>query len=380
MHVKGIVLLMLLFLVPSFIAADGLRLDLSDIKITQDTEGGFSLRIRKTPDINSILITESTRDPSLQAAAYGLRNPEYHPVNGNEQRILDGAFLQSEYARYFLLDSSPSPDSVLGAAFHIFIPYVVEYGYPWSRNGELLMHDGTFLNIRTFEKPFADYTGAFVDNPFVIRVVQADPRDTPATLDRSEIPQNNYLADTVEIFQNIARESNGKTIYSDGEDNLIDRIEEILQDQQGRALDLVLVLDTTRSMVNEIISVKQLLTPLLRKYKGTFQRFRVGLVLYRDYNDPDYLTRVINFQPNIDDIQRDLDNIVVDGGNDTPEAVYEALYDAIRMFPWQAASRQVILIGDAPPHARPRGDIDADTVFQAAHSLGVQINTIILPQ
>ena len=50
---------------------------------------------------------------------------------------------------------------------HIYIPEELSYGYPWTRNGKIPVEKGTFINIRSFEKPYADYTGSFADNPFM---------------------------------------------------------------------------------------------------------------------------------------------------------------------------------------------------------------------
>ncbi|MBP5483863.1 MAG: hypothetical protein J6X99_06375, partial [Bacteroidales bacterium] len=52
-------------------------------------------------------------------------------------------------------------------AFHIYIPETIVYGYEWSRNGEITIGKGTFINIRSFEKPYADYTGDYMDSPFM---------------------------------------------------------------------------------------------------------------------------------------------------------------------------------------------------------------------
>jgi len=129
-------LILLLFfcpgsLIPLFSESD-LQLSGPDLRIKQSLEGGYHLWIRKRGDINSVLLTESTADPEKKAHSYTLRNPAHHPVNGDEKRILDGKIMDSGKL-FFLLDSTPEIHEELGRAFHIFIPYVVSYGYPWSR-------------------------------------------------------------------------------------------------------------------------------------------------------------------------------------------------------------------------------------------------------
>ena len=68
------------------------------------------------------------------------------------------------------------------------------------------------------------------------------------------------------------------------------------------------------------------------------------------------------------------------GGRDIPEAVNEALYEGIHEFDWSADSREIILIGDAPPHPRPRGKVTSQMVSDDAEAIGISINSIILPQ
>ena len=75
--------------------------------------------------------------------------------------------MDSEYAKFSLIDSTPEDDFQFGKAFHIYIPQELCFGYPWTRNGKVLVEKGTFINIRSFEKPYADYTGEFADNPFM---------------------------------------------------------------------------------------------------------------------------------------------------------------------------------------------------------------------
>jgi hypothetical protein len=60
--------------------------------------------------------------------------------------------------------------------------------------------------------------------------------------------------------------------------------------------------------------------------------------------------------------------------------VHEALHAAALSFPWAAEERIVILIGDAPPHPRPRGSITKEMVDKAAIEKDLRLNVIILPQ
>ena len=146
---------------------NAMRITANDIKMIEEKNDdgelqGYHLYIRKIKGVESVLLTETTRDPNGKADNYAYRALEYNPINGDEMRILDGKPLVSEGAKYSLIDSTTEKVEGLGDAFHIFIPLTLQFGYEWSRNGIVEIGRGTFINIRTFEKPYADYTGEYM--------------------------------------------------------------------------------------------------------------------------------------------------------------------------------------------------------------------------
>jgi hypothetical protein len=350
-----------------------LELTKDDLRIEQSREGGFNLYIRAKPGLGSVLITESTEDPAKKESSYAFRNPAYHPVNGDEKRILNGKFLDAQkQGRYFLISSTITEVPDFGRAYHIFIPYVVEYGYPWSRNGDLYIGGNSWINLRTFEKPYADYAGPFRDNPFVIQVIQPTP-ETP-TPRRAKEPEM-ILPATVEAFEELAEE---RTALADNEDKVIEKIQEIVTSMSEGPLDLVLCIDTTGSMKDTILQVQKELVPMLLRDGSKHVPLRVGVVLYRDYFE-EYITRELPFQSDLNKVQGFVNSARAAGGGDIPEAVYEALYTALIKLDWQQEKRTIILIGDSPPHPRPRGRITKEMVFQEAETKGVTIHAILLP-
>ncbi|MDR1467699.1 MAG: VWA domain-containing protein [Spirochaetaceae bacterium] len=350
------------------VAGQDLGLGAVDLQVTQGADGGFHLYIRKKPAINSVLLTESVRDPTMREDNYAYRAAEWNAVNGDEARIVDGEMLSKESGIWSLIDSTPERHDELGEAFHIYIPYIIYYGYPWTRNGEEYVGNGTYFNIRAFEKPYADYTGAFRDNSFLLEVAQR-PLAGPAT--------SNYMKDTEDTFQEIAEQ--GEAVRSAGPSDLIPTISGILKKERGNSLDLVFALDATASMRDDIAAIRDGLTVMLNEELRVFPQARIGMVLYKDYGDT-YTTKVVPFTNSMDRFQKSLLDIAVGGGRDIPEAVYEALHEAATKFRWQAESRLVILIGDAPPHPRPRGRITKEMVTKELDARGIKVSAIILPQ
>ncbi len=360
----------LFFLCIVSLFAQELSLTPDDLVVEQGADGGYHLWIRKTEDIASVLITESTADPTRTEPVYALRDPDYHPVNGDEKRMLNGEFLDTTNGLYSLIDSTPEPYEPFGEAFHIYLPYVAVYGYPWSRSGEIHIVDGTYLNVRTFPLPFADYGAGFADNPFIMRMVQK-PLAGP--------PEDNYMSETLEEYREIAEEGGGTALLSSGEEDIVEKLRRVIGSDGGGSLDLVLALDTTESMKNDFPYLRESLVPMLRSITSGYDSFRFGMVLYKDYAEQ-YVTRTFAFQTDLSRAQRILDTTTVFGGRDIPEAVHEALYAGIHRFPWEAERKIIVLVGDAPAHPRPRGRVTKEMVYADAASAGIELHTIILPQ
>ena len=348
--------------------AQDLSISGDDLRIDLRPDGGFHLFVRKKPDIGSVLLTESTRDPSGLADNYAYRADEWNSINGDEIRILNGVPIPRENRIYSLISSTVVSHPELGAAFHIYIPYVLYYGYEGGRNGEVYLADGTYLNIRAFAYPYADYRGPFMDNPFELEAKQ----------EMASPPDGLYMPETLDSFTEIARTGGGELIYSGGPEDLIALIQEALEQEKGKDLDLVICFDTTGSMRPYIDPVRRMLIPALRQRLDDFPSFRIGMVLYKDYRE-EYLTRVVPFTTDFEYFQRYLNSITARGGGDIPEAVYEALYDGATRFNWTADAKVMILIGDAPPHPAPRGRITKEMVDEEVAARGIKVHAIILP-
>ncbi|MDR2864768.1 MAG: VWA domain-containing protein, partial [Spirochaetaceae bacterium] len=346
-----------------------LSIDSEDLWISQGADGGYHLYIRKKPEIASVLLTETTRDPLLREPNYAYRANTWNPVNGNEIRFIDGLPL-TQTGGWPLIDSTAEYIPEIGAeVFHIYIPYIVYYGYPETRHGEVYVGNGTYINIRAFSLPYADYRGSFKDNPFILEITQA-PLEGP--------PEANFMKDTEDAFERITGATGGTLYHSIGPEDIVDKIKAIIQEQAGKepkisSLDLVICLDTTASMKNDISAIRSLLIAQTKDLSLEFETFRIGMVLYRDYEDA-YITKVIPFTNDLALFQKSLDSIRAVGGRDIPEAVDEALYDAALQFPWSAVENLVILIGDAPPHPIPKGDITEEMAITAAQNRGIKIN------
>jgi len=346
-----------------------LSINQGDLLLELRPDGGFHLFIRKKPDVSSVLLTETTRDPNMRLDNYAYRAGEWNSINGDEIRFLNGVPIPRESRVYSLISSTVVNHPSFGPSFHIYIPYILYYGYEGGRSGEVYLTDGTFLNIRTFALPYADYRGAYRDNPFRLEARQELPPGPP---------QGIYMPETLTAFREIARTGSGELVLVQNPEEIVEQVRLLLEKESGKTLDLVICIDTTSSMRKYIDQVRIQLIPMLEEMLANFPSFRIGMVQFKDYFDI-YLTRVVPFTTNFSLFQRNLNAIRVQGGGDIPEAVYEALHDGATRFTWEADARVMILIGDAPPHPRPRGRITKDMVDKAVDERNIKVHAMILP-
>jgi hypothetical protein len=314
-----------------------------------------------------VLITESTRDPSYSAENYAYRAAERNAINGDEIRLINGSPIPVESRIYSLVSSTPKWHPLLGWSFHIYIPHVLLYGYEGGRSGEVHVGDGTYLNIRAFYYAYADYRGAFRDNPFILRVSQETNRP---------LPPGSYMEETVTAYTMIAGKN---TRLVNGPEDMVDKITGILEKEKDRKVDIAVCLDITGSMKPYFDAIRLRLIPMLKEMSADFASFRIGMVFYKDYYD-EFINRVYPFTRDFDALQRSIGSVRVGGGGDIPEAVFEALYAGVTKLSWEAEKRIMLLIGDAPPHSRPRGAVTKQMVDREALNRGIELHAMILPQ
>jgi len=371
------------FVTPSPLHALDMTIEPEDLRIELRPEGGFLLFIRHKPDISSVLLTETTRDPYFREANFAYRAAEWNEINGDEIRLIDGVPVRGIYS---LVSSTPRWHPELGWAFLIYIPYRILYGHEGGRHGAVYVDDGLYLNIRTFYYAHADYRGAFLDNPFVLRISQELTRPTPEERPPPAAPipppGRRFLASTTDAFISLA--GDGNVTFAGVPSEMMDQVRHILAQVDTPTVDIVICLDVTGSMRAFFDEIRTYLIPSVQEMVAELESVRVGMVFYKDYDHfSDFLYRVVPFTTDFDELQRGINTIRVGGGGDIPEAVHEALYAGATQLAWEGETRIMILIGDAPPHPTPRGRgrqfVDRAMVDREIARQGIDLHAIILP-
>lgn len=140
--------------------------------------------------------------------------------------------------------------------------------------------------------------------------------------------------------------------------------------------DVIFVFDATGSMGDELEYVKTEINDIISRIQqeNPSMNFNLGAVFYRDTGD-EYLTRAIDLQSDFGQIESFINQQQAGGGGDFPEAVREALENAIGQQPWadNARARLLFLILDAPPHYDDATIAAVQDQIRAAAEKGIKI-------
>jgi len=376
MRIRALLLSSVLAVIPLALDAQSpasepstLTLGGQDVRVVP-RDDGFHLVIRQKPGLASVMLTEAFELPDHKLATYSWRGLESNAVNGAEKRLLNGRFLPQP--NLFLISSTVVADPLFGPSFEILVPPMIEYGNataPNSRYGkvdvkaELAKPNGKlWFSIRAFAKPFEDYTGAYHDNAFefsTILVAQALPVD-----------HGKYVKGFEDLFRRL-----GPTYKALDAADGVRFLKTLFHDD----LDLVLCLDTTMSMTQNLKALREDLLPGLADVVSNLKNFRLGLVLYKDYGEP-YVTSPLTLSSDVAAWSKLVSQASATGGGDVPEAVVEALDSGLHLFKKDAPSKKLMVVfGDAPQHDSPRGKLAESEVLSRLVSAGVDLQLVMLP-
>jgi hypothetical protein len=153
--------------------------------------------------------------------------------------------------------------------------------------------------------------------------------------------------------------------------------------------DLCFVVDTTGSMSPFLEAAKRHLMDAMTTLQAAANvDLHVGLVEYRDHppQERSFVTRVSDLRGDFSAMQKVIEKLAAQGGGDSPEAVFDGVYDACVRIAWRPHScRFALLVGDAPPHGAKAHEgsgspcpcgYTVHTVTAAAEAHGVTVHAL----
>ena len=114
-------------------------------------------------------------------------------------------------------------------------------------------------------------------------------------------------------------------------------------------LDVVFCVDTTGSMGWVLAEVKDRIDDITKFVRTLVPIARFGFVAYRDFDNPEYTTRIQALTYSKSKLNGFIGGLKADGGGDWYEAVDAGIKTAIDDSGWRPGARKIIIvIGDAP--------------------------------
>jgi len=194
-------------------------------------------------------------------------------------------------------------------------------------------------------------------------------------------PNNTVNIYTQDCFDHDLCAENEGTLDAECNWMFISAIDDFFYGPICPALDLIFVIDTTGSMVDDIANVKASATTIVNAIDSRISDYRVAVADYRDFpiepygGSGDYpYNAVLPFSTDKDSIIDGIHSISLGWGADWEESVYSALIRAIYtedLGSWRnGVKKAVVLMGDAPPHdPEPFTGYTSSSVVLAAESV-----------
>lgn len=205
--------------------------------------------------------------------------------------------------------------------------------------------------------------------------------ELPPVYQREIFHENDEASDK---FDKLSKACNGKMKIIVNSSMVVHELEETIKSVSVSQSDLVILLDRTYSMHDDIEYVKNGINQIidtLKKYKGT----RLAIATYGDKNwdwCPWFTFK--DFGTNYDSAEAWIKNVQVVGNRDWPESVYDAVVKCIESDFWRSTKkRNLILVGDAPPQEKPMSDYSLNDVINKTHAMKVRMNfypILIMPE
>lgn len=181
---------------------------------------------------------------------------------------------------------------------------------------------------------------------------------------------NEEIYNTLKSINNVERIKN--TSVQDDND-LKANIHKIIDKyNNGNPVDLIMVIDTTGSMKPYLRAIKSEIKTISKNIILKNENSRIGFMLYRDTKDK-YLTKKIEFNNNIEEVERESKYFYADGGGDKAEPMYEAIQQALEKFEFQNENRVIVVITDAKPKVIGRANLELNTITAKRKNVNVEI-------
>lgn len=187
--------------------------------------------------------------------------------------------------------------------------------------------------------------------------------------------ENNYNQLALSYFTTMSKELCGRAFFAENADSVITRVMEILTTRLNEGTDIVLLIDKTGSMSDDIENVKSGLSQI-KEFLSSFDNVNLAMATYGDinYHDELWYSRS-DLSSDLDQIDDFIESYSIIGNADTPESVNDAIVKTVREINWTPGNQRLMLVmGDAPSQLPPLSDYSNKEVIAYCDSMEVQFN------
>lgn len=213
----------------------------------------------------------------------------------------------------------------------------------------------------------ADFLGESV-------VIDCEAKDTMESL--SDDPGGSSQENAPEAEKGVALTANNAQ-------EVPGRVEEVVEDRGGDQEDVVILIDTTGSMVDDAEEVAANIDSIIAEVKN--DNGRLGVAWYGDNqmcdnpwygNNQSGLVDISESQGE-SEIENYINNLGYVDGCNWPESMYDALWETSEKFQWQSTTkRMIILITDATPLTPPDSNHSESEVKERLGNYGITLHSI----
>lgn len=176
-------------------------------------------------------------------------------------------------------------------------------------------------------------------------------------------------------FKQLATATGGKLTVLSKSDEIEEVISALIRKHGDDGLDLMIVMDKTGSMKDDLNQVKEGLKDILRGL-SVYPNSRLAMATYGDKHvDGENWYSFESFDMDHARMGAHIDSITVTGGGDYEESVYDAVHRAMQEGFFRSRSRRmVILIGDAPGHEGKKSEYGLTDIVKLSRRDRIKMN------
>lgn len=190
-----------------------------------------------------------------------------------------------------------------------------------------------------------------------------------------DIDSTIFSPECLKQFNNLSRSTKGGLKVIANSKLVTSTITDIIETNVVDETDIMIIIDKTSSMADDLGDIKKSLSQIIDQLKG-YSGVRLAVSTYGDKNiDGKLWYDYQNFETDYTETKNFINSIQMTHGGDFPESVYDGIHEAFQENFWNSSSKRiVILLGDAPSLGKGRSTYTEKDIIQLATENDINMN------